>query len=63
MHQPPQIGNAVRWHYAHDSMHWFRDQKGVFQICDINFGAKAQHEDVPYADNHKDYSERKVNAR
>ena len=27
--KPPQTGNSVRWHYRHDSMNWFREQKVI----------------------------------
>ena len=61
VNQPPQKGNIVRWHYTHDSMNWFHEQKCVVQTYDINYGAEARHEDGPYADSHTDYSDWKVN--
>ena len=61
VNQPPQTGNAVCWHYTHDSMNWFHEQKRVVQTYDINYGAEARHEDGPYADSHMDYSDWKVN--
>ena len=61
VNQPPQTGNAVRWHYTHDSMNWFHEQKRVVQTYNINYSAEARHEDGPYADSHMDYSEWKVN--
>ena len=42
VNRPQQTGNAVRWHYTHDSMNWFREQKRVVQTYDINFGAEAR---------------------
>ena len=59
--KPPQTGNSVRWHYTHDSMNWFREQKVIVQNYDINYGAEARHEDGPYTDSHMDYNDWKVN--
>ena len=61
VNQPLQTGNAVRWHYKHDSMNWFHEQKRVVQTYDINYRAEVRHEDGPYADSHMDYSDWKVN--
>ena len=59
--KPPQTGNSARWHYTHDSMNWFREQKVIVQNYDINYGAEARHEDGPYADSHMDYNDWRVN--
>ena len=59
--KPTQTGNSVRWHYTHDSLNWFREQKVIVQNYDINYGAEARHEDGPYADSHMDYNDWKVN--
>ena len=59
--KPPQTGNSVRWHYTHDSMNWFREQKVIVQNYDINYGAEARHEDGPYVDSHMDYNDWKMN--
>ena len=58
---PPQTGNSVRWHYTHDSMNWFREQKVITQNYDINYGAEARHEDGPYDDSHMDCNHWKMN--
>ena len=57
VNQPPQTCNAVRWHYTHHFMNWFHEQKRVVQTYNINYGAKARHEDGPYADSHMDSSD------
>ena len=59
--KPPQTGNSVCWHYTHDSMNWFREQKVVVQNYDINFFVEAHHEEGPYADSHMHYNDRMVN--
>ena len=61
VNQPPQTGNAVRWHYKDDSMNWFHEQKRFVQTYDINYGAEARREDGPYTDSHLDHSDWKVN--
>ena len=57
VNHPPQTCNAVRWHYIQPSINWFHEQKPVVQTYDINYGAKARHEDGPYADSHMDSSD------
>ena len=61
VNQPAQTINAVRWHYTHDSMNWFHEQKRVVQRYDISYGAEARHEDGPYTDSCMDYRDWKVN--
>ena len=61
VNRPLWTGNPVRWHYTHNSMNWFREQKRVVHHYNWNCGAEARHEDGPYAESHMDYTDWKVN--
>ena len=39
--KPAQIGNSLQWHYTHDSMNWFCEEKMIVQNYGLNFGDAA----------------------